>query len=207
MPSGPMPMTSGSVMVGDTPTGPIMMPGSGRPLEPGPIGRDWVIRTLQPYVILESVFLAPIHNTGGSVADYTFTGNGTASTNTKSVNGMIVTPRIALGVMGQRWGLGVRYWTFENDQGSDSFPTATSQGVFAQSLLKIQTFDLEGIRRIEYEDRKLWFSFGVRYAGFVRTSAVASNDYFANTIYTGSARREPLSTALARPWPSMACRP
>jgi len=150
---------------------------------------QWRTRYAQPFVGIEAVFLAPIHNTGGGGANYTFSDpSGTSSYTASNGNGMVVTPRIWMGVMGQRWGVGIRYWSFANDPGGLEYPNnATSQGVFAQGVLKLQTFDFEVIRRYQFDEHQLWFTVGLRQAEFARNSIVSAGDVFNNGLYSASA--------------------
>ena len=135
------------------------------PSEPG--RRAWASggsASVQPFAGIETLFLAPIHNTGGGGANYTFSDpTATTSYTASSGNGMVATPRIWLGLMGQRWGIGVRYWGFSNDPGGGQFPDSpTSQGVFSQGVLKLQTFDFEAIRRFQFDNHQIWFTVGLR---------------------------------------------
>ena len=84
--------------------------------------------------------------------------------------------------------MGVRYWGFANDPGGGQFPSnPTSQGVFSQGVLKLQTFDFETIRRFQFDDHQLWFTVGLRHAQFDRNSIVSASDVFNNGLYSASA--------------------
>jgi hypothetical protein len=146
-------------------------------------------RFWQPFVGVEAVFLAPIHNTGGGGANYTFNDpTATTSFTASNGNGMVVTPRLWLGMIGQRWGIGFRYWGFSNDPGGGQFPdNPTSQGVFTQGVLKLQTFDFDVIRRFQFDDHQLWLTVGLRQAGFARNSTASSSDILNNGFYSASA--------------------
>ncbi len=143
----------------------------------------------QPFVGVEAVFLAPIHNAGGGGANYTFSDPSATSSYTASAgNGMVVAPRIWIGLMGPRWGVGFRYWSFANQPGGGQFPNnPTSQGVFSQGGLKLQTFDFETMRLFRFDDHQLWFSVGLRYAQFGRDSTVSASDVFNGGLYSASA--------------------
>jgi hypothetical protein len=146
-------------------------------------------RFWQPFVGVEAVFLAPIHNTGGGGANYTFSDpTATSSFTASGGNGMVVSPRIWIGVMGPRWGVGFRYWNFMNQPGGAQFPNnPTSQGVFSQGGLKLQSFDFETMRLFRFDDHQLWFSVGLRYAQFGRDSVVSASDVFNGGLYSASA--------------------
>ncbi len=145
-------------------------------------------RVWTPFAGIETVFLAPVHNTGGGGASYSFSeGSNSANYQASSANGMVATPRIWLGLMGDRWGVGVRYWSFGNDPGYEQFPSGTSQGVYRQGVLRMQTFDLEAIRRFQFADQQLWFTVGTRQAQFSRQSTVSSADYFSQGVYSATA--------------------
>jgi hypothetical protein len=147
-------------------------------------------RYLQPFVGVEALFLAPTQNTSGGTNYSVFNGSPTTPTNSynsSSASGMIVTPRLWMGVMGECWGVGVRYWRFADGAGGSTFPSGTNQGLFSQSFLKLQTFDLEGIRRFYYGNSQLWLSVGARYAQFSRGSSTSSTDVFGGNFYSASA--------------------
>jgi hypothetical protein len=155
-------------------------------------GRCW-----QSFVGVEASLLAPVMNHGGGGASYHYAegANTRDSSRTGSVNGMIVTPRIWAGVMGEYWGFGVRYWRFANTQGGietsngGTFPAGANQGLFNQGYLRLQTVDLEVIRRLYVNESQVWLSGGVRYGQLTRNSIVsgANNDGPANTTVQGSA--------------------
>jgi hypothetical protein len=145
-------------------------------------------RCWQPFVGVEAVLLAPVQNHGGGGTDYSFTSLTTTNTySTSSVNGMTVTPRLSMGVMGETWGLGFRYWRFNNTQGGETSPLGPGSSVFTQGVLKLQTFDLEAIRRFYYGNSQLWFSGGVRYAQFSRQSDIQATNIFGPSTNTGAA--------------------
>jgi hypothetical protein len=164
-------------------------PVSGMPFGPDAEMGQWRSRFWQPFVGVETIFLAPIHNTGGGGANYTFSDpTATSSYTAGSGNGMVVTPRIWMGLMGQRWGVGVRYWGFANDPGGGQFPNnPTSEGVFSQGVLKLQTFDFDVIRRFQFDDHQIWFTVGLRQAEFARNSTVSASDVFNHGLYSASA--------------------
>jgi hypothetical protein len=149
---------------------------------------QWRRLYCQPFVGIETVFLAPIHNTGANT-NYTFNDpTATTSYTASNGNGMVLSPRIWIGLMGQRWGLGVRYWSFANDPGGLQYPNnPTSEGVFSQGVLKLQTFDFEAIRRFQFDNHQLWLTVGLRQAEFARNSIVSASDVFGNGLYSASA--------------------
>jgi hypothetical protein len=146
------------------------------------------------FVGVEAALLAPVLNHGGGGASYAMTNTNGVTTNTynsNSVNGMIVTPRIWAGVMGQCWGVGVRYWRFDNSNGGGTITPATlggNLGLFNQNALRLQTFDLEVIRRISYCDGgQVWLSAGARYGQFTRNGIVSGADLTGGSTFTGTA--------------------
>jgi hypothetical protein len=146
-------------------------------------------RYLQPFIGVEALFLAPTQNTGGGATYSVFNGSPTTpgtSYNSSSANGMIVTPRLWMGIMGECWGVGVRYWRFANGAGGSVFPAGTNQGLASGGFLKLQTFDLEAIRRIYYGNSQLWLSVGSRYAQFNHGSSISSTDVIGGGFYTAS---------------------
>ncbi|HEX4145797.1 MAG TPA: hypothetical protein VHY91_19990 [Pirellulales bacterium] len=147
-------------------------------------------RGFQTFVGVEALFLAPTQNTGGGTNYSVFNGSPTTPTNSynsSSVSGMIVTPRLWLGIMGECWGVGVRYWQFNNGAGGPVFPSGTNAGLASAGFLKLQTFDLEAIRRIYYGNSQLWFSVGSRYAQFSHGSSISSTDFIGGGTATASA--------------------
>lgn len=148
-------------------------------------------RCWQPFVGIEAVLLAPVTNKGGGGDSYAFnTGllGATGTTyNASSVNGMIVTPRIWAGVMGECWGVGVRYWRFSNTSGGETATLGPTSSIFQQGALKLQTFDLEAIRRFCCCGNQCWVTFGARYAQFNRNSTIQAENSYAGSIYTGAA--------------------
>ncbi|HTU26709.1 MAG TPA: hypothetical protein VMF30_14975 [Pirellulales bacterium] len=168
----------------------VAAPGTAPPsvMAYGP-GFDQFRRGVRPFVGIETVFLAPVHNTGGGGANYSFdNGATTVSYNASSANGMVVTPRIWVGLTNDRWGVGFRYWGLSNNPAGAEFPGSTSQGVYSDAQLKLQTFDLEAIRRFQFDnDQQLWFTVGARYAQFSRFSSISSGDIFNHGLYLASA--------------------
>jgi hypothetical protein len=166
-------------------------------------------RCWQGFIGVEAALLAPVVNHGGGNTSYNFTttvGGAPTANNTyttSSVNGMIVTPRIWAGLMGECWGVGVRYWRFANGIGggalagaNGNFPLGANAGLYNQSYLQLQTFDLEAIRRIQHCDGQIWLSAGARYGQLNRTGAVSgiesigggsvfSASSFTNTGFNG----------------------
>ncbi len=144
---------------------------------------------LTPFVGVEAAFLAPVMNHGGGGSSYGFSGTGvsTTSISTSSVNGMVVTPRLWLGVMGPCWGVGVRYWRFSNGNGDPGPATGANEGLFNQSFLRLQTLDLEAIRRIPCCGRNLWFSAGVRFGQFTRNNSISGAELLGGNTYVASA--------------------
>ena len=123
----------------------------------------------------------------------------TNSYNASSANGMVVTPRLWMGLMGECWGVGVRYWRFADGAGGSTFPTGTNQGLFSQGFLKLQTFDLEAIRRIYYGNSQLWFTVGARYAQLSHGTSISSTDFSAADFIRPRPRRVRASTAPVSP--------
>ncbi len=154
-------------------------------------------RCWQGFIGVEAALLAPIQNHGGGGANYNLNNSLGAPTGTytsSSVNGMIVTPRIWAGLMGECWGVGVRYWRFANGaggavlpSGGAVFPQGANLGLNNQSYLQLQTFDLEAIRRIQHCDGQVWLSVGARYGQFNRNSTISGVDAIGGTTFTGTA--------------------
>jgi hypothetical protein len=161
-------------------------------------------RCWQPFIGVEAVLLAPVTNKGGGGDTYGFgtynfnpaavgVGNPigapiAATTNySSSVNGLVVTPRIWMGVMGECWGFGVRYWRFANSSGGETAALGPGSSVFQQGALKLQTFDLEAIRRFCCCGNQFWISGGVRYGQFERNSTVQAFNYAGPLTFTGAA--------------------
>ncbi len=157
-------------------------------------------RCWQGFVGVEASLLAPVVNHGGGGASYHFAQGGAIanSATTTSVNGAIVTPRIWAGVMGEDWGFGVRYWRFANTQGGIATPVGgtpvagANDGLFNQSYLRLQTVDLEVIRRLYVNQSQIWLTGGVRYGQLTRTGIVSGTDTSAGaqsvsgTAWTGT---------------------
>jgi hypothetical protein len=166
------------------------VPPSGMPMNPPPSLGQMRSGLWRPLIGAEMVFLAPVHNTGGS-ANYSFTDGTTTSTyNASNAGGMVASPRLTLGVMGDRWGVAVRYWDLNNAGGGGFFPNRPSQGVYSFGALRLETFDLEAVRRFQLENQQMWFTVGVRQAQFSRDNSVTASDFYSHALYFASANSD-----------------
>jgi len=126
-------------------------------------------RRFTPFVGVAAAFLAPIHNrTASSSISMTDLVGGTTTTNSSNgVSGMIVSPRLWVGIQGERWGTAVRYWRWSDTQGgTQPLLGAPGLGTFGMSSLTLQTLDWEAIRVIRGSNGNLWLSVGARYAQY-----------------------------------------
>ena len=92
--------------------------------------------------------------------------------------------------MGECWGVGVRYWRFDNSNGGGTLTPPSgiaNEGLFTMNTLRLQTFDLEAIRRVCCCNSQVWFSAGARYGQFIRNGIVSGADLTGGNLYTGSA--------------------
>ena len=92
--------------------------------------------------------------------------------------------------MGECWGVGVRYWRFDNSNGGGTITNPTAggnQGLFSANTLRLQTLDVEAIRRVCCCNHQVWLSGGFRYGQFVRNGIVSGADVTGGNLYTGSA--------------------
>jgi hypothetical protein len=158
------------------------------------INRHWIID-------VSGVWLAPIQSQHFAAAGLgTLDTNANLATITEGVatttdDSFTLTPRIALGVQGDCWGLVVRYWRLCNGDLDSDIAFRTGEGASAASTLQAETFDLEVTRLLEKRENgtMLQVSGGVRYAqlrqgadlafsetgatGFYQTSVLAKNEF------------------------------
>jgi hypothetical protein len=158
------------------------------------INRHWIID-------VSGVWLAPIQSQNFGVA-----GVGTLDTNlnigtvlegvtTTTDDAFTLSPRIAVGVQGECWGLVARYWHLGTGDLDSDFAFVTGEGASATSCFKAETFDLEVTRLLEQRcnGTMLQVSGGVRYAqlrqgadlnfsetgetGFYQTGVLTKNEF------------------------------
>jgi hypothetical protein len=147
------------------------------------INRHWIVD-------VSGVWLAPIQSQSFGVAGLgRFDPNGNLATLVEGVgtttdDDFTLSPRIALGVQGECWGLVMRYWRLETGSLDSDFTLVTGEGASASSLFKAETLDLEVTRLLDKRENgtMLQVSGGVRYAqlrqgaelGFSETTAAGN---------------------------------
>ena len=138
------------------------------------IHRNWIVD-------FDAVWLTPIqHQTFGSI---TTTGIGSIPTtvvNTTNNEDFTLSPRITLGIQGDRWGVLVRYWQFQNGNIVTNVPVGQAiAGKITGNDFKAETLDLELARIIDgYDPDNMYrLSFGCRYAELGEDAQLASNTF------------------------------
>ena len=158
------------------------------------IDRHWIVD-------VSAVWLAPIQSQHFATAGIaTLDRNGQLDTvlegvQTTTDDDFTVSPRIALGVQGDCWGLVIRYWRLETGDLDSAFTPVTGEGAESTSSFKAETLDLEVTRLLDKrcDGTMLQVSGGVRYAqlrqgtdlsfsetgatGFYQTSVLAKNEF------------------------------
>jgi hypothetical protein len=137
---------------------------------------------------VEATFLFP--DIDGGFADVLFedfdagTTSFIASDDAAGVDDLYAAPRVALGVMGCRWGVLARYWQLDGSESANEFLDPLSgdtDGVIAFERLNAYTVDIELIRRFCRCNRVVDVAFGARHAtlehdGSILGIAISEND-------------------------------
>jgi hypothetical protein len=103
--------------------------------------------------------------------------------------GLLVGPRLTLGLQGECWGLIGRYWNASGWETTfvPTFPDAVDSGVLLFDNFQAYTADLEVQRRFCWRNWDMIGSFGVRYAGASNDRSMALANTFGTDLITGSA--------------------
>jgi hypothetical protein len=147
-------------------------------------------RRFTPFVGVAAAFLAPVHNrTDTSSLTLTDLGAGTTTTTSANgVNGMIVSPRLWVGVQGERWGTAVRYWRWSDTQGgTQPIIGAPGLGSFGIQSMTLQTLDWEAIRMIKRDNGTMWLSLGARWAQYQSLSNLSNETVIGPAVISTGA--------------------
>ena len=135
----------------------------------------------------EASFLAPIQG-DRPMAFRTYTGSTVSdefTPNDSKPDGLVATPRIWLGVEGEKWGALVRYWNMEESAGVYT-PGNVYSSNFISNCFRAQTLDLEATRRFCWRNTNNIFSAGLRYAELdERTTQSVVDAMSATDFYSG----------------------
>ena len=102
-------------------------------------------------------------------------------------DGLVATPRVWLGIQGEKWGLVTRYWRME--EGTSIYtPGNAFSSYIASDCFKAETFDIELTRRACLRGWDTVVSGGLRYAELDQRTNLSVVDALAETdILSGSA--------------------
>jgi hypothetical protein len=140
----------------------------------------WIVET-------EAVFLWPMqHQNFGSVqfAD-ALDGKSSSQYDIPNDSAFTASPRIAIGVQSDCWGILGRYWQLETGDLEPNTATIAGCETTFPSCLRAKTADLEVTRLFCTGNTTLRASVGCRYAEFDEASGVSFEDYSLSQYYRG----------------------
>jgi hypothetical protein len=145
-------------------------------------GRRW-------FVEAETVFFSPVlHQKFGTVqfADC-LDGKAYAQCDARNNSDFTASPRIAVGVQGECWGIMGRYWQFETGELEPNTSMISGNGITFPNCLQAKTADLEITRLLCLGDNtELRASFGVRYAELNEVGGVFLEETNCSGYYQGA---------------------
>ncbi len=126
----------------------------------------------------EAVFLAPIQHQNYGFCQF-IDGAATRRYDAPSTETLTVSPRIALGVQGECWGLLGRYWRLDAGGLRPDLDVTASENVFTENCFLAETFDLEVTRLFGNCNScaETRWSFGVRYAQLHEAAGTMLDEY------------------------------
>jgi hypothetical protein len=147
-------------------------------------GPKWIVET-------EAVWLSPMQNQRFGEIGF-ISGDSTTEFHTHNNSSFTLSPRIALGIQGECWGLIGRYWRLQTADLSANLPTITGGGVAIDNSFCAETADLEVTRlfAVGKNCSELRLSAGARYAQLNEAAGLTFERFDGIEYYRGSAFAE-----------------